>query len=105
NAADRNLDSDHDGANNWEEYLAGTDPTNALSRLRLDLTTALGSTTLQFEAVSNRTYTVQYSDGPTGSPWLKLADVVARTNNRVETFLDPGWTTNRFYRVATPRRP
>ena len=34
-----------------------------------------------------------------------LADIVARTNNRVETFTDPAWTTNRFYRVAVPRQP
>jgi hypothetical protein len=30
---------------------------------------------------------------------------VARPNNRVETFTDPTWTTNRFYRVAVPRQP
>jgi hypothetical protein len=28
-------DPDHDGRNNWEEWVCGTDPTNALSALRV----------------------------------------------------------------------
>jgi len=104
-ASDRNLDSDHDGASNWEEYLAGTDPTNALSFLRVGLQIESGSATLQFQAISNRTYSLQYSDRLPEGPWLKLADVLNRTNNRLETLIDPDWRTNRFYRLLTPQRP
>src|SRR5207249_3652446 len=41
--ADRDLDSDGDGMSNLQEYLAGTDPTNALSRLTVSLSGAPGS--------------------------------------------------------------
>ena len=56
-------------------------------------------------AVSNRTYTVQYTDQLGSGNWQRLSDVVARPTNRVEQFTDPAWTTNRYYRVALPRQP
>ena len=102
---DRDADADNDGASNWEEYIAGTNPTNELSYLRLDLSTMPGQATLQVTAVSNRTYTVQFSDDVAAGLWRGLGDIVSRTNNRVEMITDPGWTTNRFYRIATPRQP
>jgi hypothetical protein len=37
--------------------------------------------------------------------WNRLGDIVARPFNRVEPFIDPDWTTNRFYRVVLPRQP
>jgi hypothetical protein len=55
-------------------------------------------------AVSNRTYTVQYSDNLNLGLWSRLTDIFAKTNNHVETFTDSGWNTNRFYRVVTPRQ-
>jgi len=65
----------------------------------------LGQATLNLNAVSNKTYTIQYIDQPGTGQWFKLGDIFARTNNRVETLIDPGWTTNRFYRAVTPRQP
>jgi hypothetical protein len=64
-----------------------------------------GAATVQFAAISNRTYTVQFTDNLSSDIWSRLADVVARASNRVETFTDPAWTTNRFYRVVLPRQP
>ena len=99
-------DADGDGMNNLAEYLAGTDSTNANSYLRIDLSAVPGIATVQFAAVSNRTYTVQYTDTlPAAGPWARLADFLARATNRVETIPDPGWTSNRFYRAVTPRQP
>ena len=85
--------------------MAGTNPTNSLSYLKIDTLTPGGGATLTFGAVSNRTYTIQYTEGVGTGQWSRLADVVARTNNRVETIFDPGYSTNRFYRVATPKVP
>ncbi len=105
NPADRNIDTDLDGASNYGEYVAGTDPTNALSYLRVDISTLGGGATLQFGAIANRTYSLLYSDTPSPTAWSKLVDVVAKPDNRLESFVDPAWTTNRFYRVVTPFQP
>jgi hypothetical protein len=102
-AADRNGDPDGDGLRNWQEYLAGTDPTDAASNLRVDVTTGPGLATVQLNAISNRTYSVQYSDRANG-PWRNLADVLARATNHLDIIPDPGFTTNRFYRVVTPQQ-
>jgi hypothetical protein len=101
--ADAANDLDHDGMNNRAEYLAGTDPTSNLSYLRIDQ--GPGATTVRVAAISNRTYSVQFTDNLNSGAWSRLADIVARPNNRVETFTDPTWNTNRFYRVVVPRQP
>lgn len=99
-------DADGDGALNWQEYVAGTDPTNALSRLQVDRITLDGSATvLQFLAVSNRTYTAQFTDSLAPAAWQRLADVLACPTNRMEALTNAGVNTNRFYRLMTPRWP
>jgi len=102
---DPNADSDGDGMSNRAEYLAGTDPTDKASYLRVDLTTLPGTARVQVGAVSNRTYSVQYTDSLGSGPWLRLADIVARPTNHTELLLDPGATSQRFYRVVLPRQP
>jgi hypothetical protein len=103
NAADAAQDLDGDGLSNGAEYVAGTDPTNRLSYLRIDQ--GPGAATVRVAAVSNRTYSVQYTDRLDSGQWTRLADIIARPTNRVETFTDPSGTTNRYYRVALPRQP
>jgi hypothetical protein len=103
-AADGGLDFDGDGASNRREYLAGTDPTNALSVLKLEMTLTNGLA-LRFEAVSNRTYSVQCAGAPVLGPWLPVADFPALSATRQETVVQPLAVTNRFYRVVHPRQP
>jgi len=105
NAADGALDLDGDGMSNRAEYVAGTDPTSAASYLKIEHGITPGLASVQVAAISNRTYTVQYTDAVASGVWRKLGDIVARPNNRVENFIDPTWTTNRFYRVVLPRQP
>jgi len=105
NALDRNLDTDGDTMSNWAEYIAGTDPTNPLSFLGVSLAAGPSSAVVSFGAISNHTYTVQYTDNLGLGVWSKLADVLALTNNRVEIIPDPTYTSNRFYRAVTPRVP
>ncbi|MFM1768321.1 MAG: hypothetical protein RJA22_850 [Verrucomicrobiota bacterium] len=100
-------DADQDGASNLAEYLAGTDPTNAQSFLAVGEPAVLPGTgvTLQVGAVANRSYSVFHSPSPTGGPAVKLADILPKSFSRVETVSDPTWTSNRFYRIVTPRQP
>lgn len=104
--ADAAADPDLDGASNLEEYGAGTNPTNALSHLRLEARAIAGAGgALRFEGVSNRTYTVEYMDTVQPSLWLKLDDLVAQPTNRVEVLDDHRAAPRRFYRLVTPRQP
>jgi hypothetical protein len=104
-AAERTADTDGDTMLNWEEYVAGTDPTDALSYLKVDRVSPGATTTVEFLALSNRTYTVEYTDALGPAPWLRLADVVAQTNSHLATVIDSFRSASRFYRLATPHRP
>ena len=103
NAVDGALDLDGDGVSNRAEYLAGTDPTNNASYLRIDQ--GPGAATVSVAAVSNRTYSVQFTDALGSDLWRRLGDVVATPNNHAVSFIDTSWTTNRFYRVVLPAQP
>jgi len=108
NVNDAAGDLDGDTMTNLEESLAGTDPSNASSYLRVDNSRLPGATVLQVAAVSNRTYSVQFTDElhPTGaSAWSKAADIVARETNRLETLTVTNSTPRRFWRVVLPAQP
>jgi len=103
--ADGDEDADGDGANNRDEYLAGTDPGEAASVFRVE-TVWLGAegVELEFLAVSNRSYSVLYAEGPAAFPWIKLADLTGQPTNRWEKVTDPfRWAARRIYRLVTPR--
>lgn len=102
NVDDRNLDNDHDGQTNWQEYLAGTDPNNPASFVRVDLNAGPASAMATFNAISNRTYSVLYSDDLSSGQWFKLRDVLALSSNRVENIPDPAWQPQRYYKLVTP---
>jgi parallel beta-helix repeat protein len=56
------IDSDADGMNNWQEWIAGTVPTNAVSVLRLlNPTNTLSSPIIKWQSVSGVTYYLQRS--------------------------------------------
>jgi hypothetical protein len=106
NPSDGKQDSDGDGVSDWEEFLAGTDPCDPNSYVLLK-GNLIGpnASAVQFIAVSNRTYTVQYTDALNPIQWKKLGDVMAQNVNRAEAVPDPNPRTNRLYRIVTPIQP
>lgn len=63
------LDSDSDGLNNWQEWIAGTCPTNALSILRLSLPAGdLSGITVSWQSVGGKAYYLERSTNLPSSP-------------------------------------
>ena len=90
NAADALGDLDLDGSNNRAEFVAGTDPNNSQSYLKVEHgCTVPGAAAVEVSAMANRSYTVQYTDAFGTGQWLKLGDVFARATNRVESYFRP----------------
>ena len=95
-------DDEPDGFPAWQEYVADTDPTNALSYPRIDWIEAEGTNPprILWPASSNRVYQIHWADGDPTAPW-----------STQQLFLGAAeWTdTNaphpiRLYRIA-PLRP
>jgi hypothetical protein len=103
-------DADGDGMSNLQEYLAGTDPLDPQSSLKLyvqGVEPGTGRPKLSFTAVAAIDYALQYSDNLGSGIWHKLNDVPADPTTRILMLNDPGATSapTRFYRVVTPVQP
>jgi hypothetical protein len=109
NAADANYDLDLDGQLNSQEYLAGTNPNDPGSWLRIEhLSIAPDQTAavIEFNAASNQTYTLQFRDAFGDGSWKKLIDLAAQPTSRFMTLTNPlDGAGYRYYRLATPRLP
>lgn len=104
-AADAVLDADGDHMSNQAEFIAGTNPKDPASLLTLRwMGASPAGTVLEFDAVENRTYTVEFTESLSLPLWNRLADIVATPTAHPQQVIDPSPGTNRFYRVQTPRR-
>ena len=104
-------DSDGDGLTNLQEFLSGSDPRNAESKLRIESVEVAeanaGAFLIRFQAEPGQSYTIQYRDGVEPGPWRKLQDVAAGAARQLIEVTDAGLRQNstRYYRVVTPGQP
>jgi hypothetical protein len=105
NDMDATLDADVDGLNNLHEFIAGTNPTNALSRLSLSIDApASNAVGMQFDAVSNKTYTLQYRTSFSTGEWLHLQNFSSTETNRTISITNDILEPARFFRLVTPQQ-
>ncbi len=96
-------DSDHDGMNNWQEWRAGTDPTNAVSVLQM-LVPTNGATgvTVTWQSVTNRSYYLQRSvDLSVQPPFVNVqSNIVGQVGTTSYTDTNAAAAGPFFYRVG-----
>jgi parallel beta-helix repeat protein len=96
-------DSDGEGLNNWQEWRAGTVPTNALSALRM-LSPSGGPTgiTLSWESVNTRKYWLERVSGPSTQPVFSIIATNLLGKPGTTTYTDTNATITGpfFYRVG-----
>jgi Tol biopolymer transport system component len=94
-------DFDGDGLTDHQEFLAGTDPTNSGSILRVMTVSSLGGgATLIWSAVPGRTYQVQFKDNINDLNWSDVGGPsTASSTTGSLTDPTPSSSSHRFYRV------
>ncbi len=95
------LDIDHDGMNNWQEWVCGTDPTNKLSVLRmLSAAPAATNVTVSWQSVAGVNYFLERSTNLSSPFTLEATNIVGQagtTTYNDPNAADPGPC---FYRVG-----
>jgi hypothetical protein len=96
-------DSDHDGLSNWQEWRAGTDPTNAVSVLQmLSPTNCASGLTVTWQSVTNRNYYLQRSlDLSAQPPFVNVrSNIVGQAGTTGYTDTGASGPGPFFYRVG-----
>jgi len=94
-------DPDHDGLNTWQEWRCQTDPTNALSALRLLSATSAGTTvTVTWQSVAGVSYFLEWSTN-LASPFIPLATGIPGLSGTTTcTDTNAASVASLFYRVG-----
>lgn len=99
--ADATADSDQDGLNNLQEYLAGTDPQKPASVLKVEVrVNSDPRPELEFNAVPNKAYTIEFRDSLSTGGWQKLTEISPEPSERFLRVPVAGAGSARFFRVV-----
>jgi hypothetical protein len=94
-------DADGDGATNWQEYIAGTDPTDPSSNLRASTDRAVAQSAqdcvIRWPSVAGKTYIIERSATLFAPNWSSVSTNIGTGADMV--FHDSNGGNTRFYRV------
>ena len=100
--ANPNLDTDHDGASDFAEWVAGTDPLDANSNLRVSVQTVPGTNgiVISWPSVVGKTYRLESATNLlTGFNTVVKTNIAAAPPLNLETDAATGLRNSGFYRV------
>jgi hypothetical protein len=94
-------DEDGDGISNYDEYIAGTSPTDPQSSFRIQSLThdPTSGFTVRWESVSGRIYTVYKSTDLATAPWIAATSPLPGTGAEM-IYTAPTGDPGEFYRVG-----
>jgi YD repeat-containing protein len=93
-------DFDSDGLNDRSEFLAGTNPLESSSNLRISLAqSAPNIVTLSWMANSGKNYRLQFKDSLSAATWTELSSLIPSTSGLVQTNDAVPRPPARFYRL------
>ncbi len=97
-------DPDGDGVTNWDEFIAGTSPTDPLDRLRIvRILSVADALRIDFPTRTNRLYTVEAAASLAPSPaWTAVAENLPGTDGLQSVTNRPG-SPSGFYRLRVVR--
>jgi hypothetical protein len=99
-------DPDHDGVNNWQEWLAGTNPTNSASvelpRMLSAIPVGTNNVTVTWSSMLGASYTLQFATNITMPlTFLTVAtNIAGQSNITTFTHTNPSASGQAFYRVG-----
>ena len=99
------IDSDNDGMSNWEEWMAGTVPTNSLSRLQIESLTpesGSGGFRIRWQSVPQKYYCVGSCENLTEPIFFTpfVSNVLGQAESTTVLDTRPATNNARFYRIG-----
>ncbi|MFM8364009.1 MAG: hypothetical protein ACKOAS_02530, partial [Verrucomicrobiota bacterium] len=101
---DAAVDSDSDGHSNLVEFVAGTDPKDAASHLKVSSSAfnpATREITLNWPSVPGRVYRIEHKSGLGDSTWTEVATYSATAASSSKSISAPANSARGFYRITT----
>ncbi len=93
-------DADADGFNNLSEFLAGTNPADPNSLLRITSQRTAGTVRIEWPSVSGKRYQAQFKDDLNNPQWNDLPSGAVTASGDLTSVSDPATTPKRFYRIV-----